>query len=163
MQVNRAWVLGIGGAALAALILWGAVEFSSGRQVERAFARFIHAAENRDWKKVKSLMAEDYRDQWDLDRDKAVSLAAEAFQQFLVLEIVVESSSAQRQGREASVEAKLRLAGRATAVGEMVLQRANSLENDFRFAWQQKSWKPWDWKLVSVSQNEIEIDPTWIP
>lgn len=121
------------------------------------------AVENRDWKKVKSLMAEDYRDRWDLDREKAVSLAAEAFQQFLALEIRVETQRVTREGKDGQVDARLRLEGRATAVGEMVMQRANSLENDFQFAWQQKSWKPWDWKLVSVSQNEIEIDPTWIP
>ncbi len=163
MRVNRTGVLGIGGAAFVALALWMVVEFSPGRQLERAFSRLITAAENRDWKKVKSLMSEDYRDQWGLQRDKAVSLAAEAFQQFLALEIRVESQKVIREGRKGEVEARLRVDGRATAVGEMVMQRANSLENDFQFAWRQKSWKPWDWKLVSVNQNEIEIDPTWIP
>lgn len=163
MQVNRTGVLWVVAAAGVALLLWMAVEFSPGRQLERTFLQLITAVENRNWKTVKSLMAEDYRDQWGLDRDKAVSLGAEAFRHFLALEIVVESSEISRDGREALISARLKVRGRATAVGEMVMERANSLEDDFQFAWQRKSWKPWDWKLAAVSQREIEIDPTWIP
>jgi len=163
MQVNRTLALGVFGAAVAALVLWSVIEFSPGRQLERVFSRLVSAAENRDWKRVKSFMAEDYHDQWGLDRERAVSMAAEAFRQFVVLEIAVESQAISRDGKDAAIEAKLHLQGRATAIGEMVVQRVNSLENDFQFAWQQKSWKPWDWKLVSVSQNEIDIDPTWMP
>lgn len=163
MQMDRTWFLRIFGAAFAALALWAVIEYSPGRQLERSFSRLVSAAENRDWKKVKSLMAEDYRDQWGFDRDQAVSLAADGLRHFVVLEINVESLEVSRTGREAAVDAALRLQGRATPVGEMISQKANSLENDFQFAWRQKSWKPWDWKLVSVSQNEIEIDPTWMP
>lgn len=163
MQVNRTWVFGVIAAAGAALLLWLVVEYSPGRQLERAFIRLITAVEDRNWEKVKSLMAEDYRDQWGLDREKAVSLGAEAFRHFLALEIVVESTNISRDDKEAVIEAKLRVDGRATAVGEMVKERANSLQDDFQFAWQRKSWKPWDWKLVAISQREIEIDPTWMP
>ena len=163
VQLDRRSVLGLAAATVGALVLWSVVEFSPSRQLDRAFTRLIDAVEARNWKKVKSLMADDYRDQWGLDRDQAVSLAAEAFQHFLVLDLVVESSQLSREGREGEVAARLKIEGRATAVGDMVMQRANSLEHDFRFAWRQKSWKPWDWKLVSASQEEIEIDPTWVP
>ncbi len=66
-------------------------------------------------------------------------------------------------GREGEVEALLRVDGRATAVGEMVMQRANSLKNDFQFAWRQEKLKLLGLKLALSNQNEeIEIDPTWI-
>ena len=145
-------------AAGVVLLVWAFWELSPGRQLEKAFTRLITAAENRDWKTVRAIVADDYRDQWGFDREESVRLASEVLGQFLALKIDCEALRSSRQGDAALVETRLRLRGRGNAVGEALMQRANDLQDDFRFAWRRESWKPWSWKLVSLSQNEI--DPT---
>jgi len=142
---------------------WAGFELTPGRQLDRAFDRLLHATGKRDWKTVRSLMADDYRDQWDQDRDQAVSAGTEVLRQFLILEITAEPRSVSRQGREATISARLHLEGRGTALAEVVMQNANGLRDDFQFAWRRKSWKPWDWKLASINQPEIEFDPSMYP
>ncbi len=163
MLVNRTVFLRAGAGMLVILLCWLIFEFSPDRQLDNAFARLVTAAENRDFKTLRKLMATDYRDQWKMDREQALDAASEALRHFLTLEIAVENLSGTRQGGEALLAARLRLSGRANAVGEAILQQVNVLEDDFQFAWRRKSWKPWDWKLVSVSQPEIQFDPMELP
>jgi hypothetical protein len=122
----------------------------------------IKAASDRKWDKVKAYMADDYRDDWGNDRDQAVKAGSDVLKNFLTLEITEEDASIDRKGTEATVSSQLRLSGRGNALGEEIKERANSFQGHFRFAWSRKSWKPWDWKLVSISQPEIDTT-TWTP
>ncbi len=38
-----------------------------------------------------------------------------------------------------------------------VNERVNTLETPFELQWQQQSGKPWDWKLVAVTNAELEL------
>jgi hypothetical protein len=161
MHIERTWTISGGLILLVAILLWTGFELTPGRCLERRQDRLLQAAGDRNWKRVRELMAEDYRDVWGQDREEAVTLASEGLANFLALEIFSEDTAVDRRGGEATVSALLRLRGRGNAVGEAIISRANSLESHFRFAWTRKSWKPWDWKLVSVSQPEI--DTMWTP
>jgi hypothetical protein len=90
-----------------------------------------------------------------------VAQASEALRNFLVLEILSEDTTVERRDRDAVISARLRLRGKGNAIGEQIIAGANSLESHFQFAWRRKSWKPWDWKLVSVSQPQF--DTIWTP
>ena len=161
MTIDRSWLR----LAAIFLVLGGGIftacQFSPGWQLERAFNRLLDAAENRKWDQVQEMMAVDYRDGWGFTRAEALEGAQEAMRHFLVVEIQAEHRVTTRRGREAEISARLRLAGRGTAVAEAVLTRINDLTQDFRFAWKRESWKPWDWKLHAVSQPEL--DPSWTP
>lgn len=161
MEIDRSLLLRGLAVFLAAAALWTAFEVAPGRRLIRCQERLLEAAGNRNWKAVRDFLADDYRDQWGHDRDQAIALASEALQNFLTLEITSEATSVRRDGPEAMISARLRLAGRGNAIGEEILSRANSLESHFQFAWKRKSWKPWDWKLVYLSQPEL--DTTWTP
>ena len=161
MQIDRALLLRGVAVFLAAAAVWTAFEVMPGRRLARCQERLLEAAGNRNWKAVRELIADDYRDQWGNDREQAISQASEALQNFLTLQITSEDTTVRRDGREATISARLRLAGRGNAVGEEILSRANSFESHFQFAWKRKSWKPWDWKLVLISQ--LELDTTWTP
>lgn len=163
MVIDRSLLLRVLAGAVVFLVGWLVLEFSPDRQLDKAFARLIAAAENRDFKSLRELMAPDYRDQWKMDREQALGAASDALGTFLVLRIVPENLSGSRQGTAAVIAARLRLSGRANAVGGAILEQVNALEDDFQFAWRRKSWKPWDWKLVSLSQNEIQFDPMELP
>ena len=78
-----------------------------------------------------------------------------------MLRIVPENLSGSRQGSAAVPAARLGLSGRANA--GPILEQGNAREDYFPFAWRRKSWEPWDWKLVSVSQNETQFDPMELP
>jgi hypothetical protein len=41
--------------------------------------------------------------------------------------------------------------------GAVVKERVNSLTTPFELQWRHISGKPWDWKLVRVSNPELEI------
>lgn len=161
MLIDRAWLLRGGGILLAAVVIWSGLELMPSRRLAACQERLLKAAGDRNWDRVRSLMADDYRDSWGQDREQAVAKASEVLASFLVLEILSEDTAVEREGREATVSAKLRLRGRGNAFGEMIIEHANSLPSQFQFAWRQKSWKPWDWKLVSVSQPEL--DTVWTP
>jgi hypothetical protein len=161
MVIDRAWLTQGGAILLAVAVLWAGFELMPGRRLARCQERLLQAAGDRNWNRVRELMADDYRDSWGQDRDQAVAQVSGVLGNFLVLEILSEGTAVDRQGREATVSARLRLRGRGNAVGEAILTHANALESQFQFAWTRKSWKPWDWKLVSVSQPEL--DTMWTP
>ncbi len=161
MEIDRTLLLRGVAAFLAIAGIWTAFEVAPGRRLVRCQERLLEAAGNRNWETVRTFLAEEYRDHWGNDRDQAITQASEALRNFLTLEITSESTTVQREGREATISARLRLAGRGNAIGEEILSRANSLESHFQFAWKRKSWKPWDWKLVFISQPEL--DTTWTP
>jgi len=163
MSIDRAWFLRGLGVVVVIVLAWGGFELTPGRRLDRTFDHLIRAVEKRDWETVKQLMAEDYRDQWGMDRETAVSLGKDAFGQFLTLMITEENRRRSISGKDAMIETRLRLTGRASMIGEMVMEKANALQNDFQFAWKRKSWKPWDWKLVSINQNELDINPSDLP
>jgi hypothetical protein len=39
-----------------------------------------------------------------------------------------------------------------------IKHRVNSLSAPFQLQWRRQSSKPWDWKLVRVSNRELKID-----
>ena len=160
LRASLGSVLWTAGLVLAVVAGWLAFELSPTRRLESAFVRLLDAAEARNWERVGALVAEDYRDDWGLSKPEAISLGLEALQHFLVLEIVAEDLRIERVGRSGAVFVRLKFLGRGSAIGEAIIRRVNGLESEFRFAWRRESWKPWDWKLFSVSQKEI--DTTWI-
>lgn len=162
MQIDKTLLVRGVMLVVAIAVVWTAFEVMPGRRLAAAQEQLIQAASARNWDKVKELMAEDYRDGWGYDRDQAVKAGSDVLMNFLTLEITEEDASVERRGREATISTRLRLRGRGNALGETIMEHANSFEGHFQFAWSRKSWKPWDWKLVSISQPEIDTT-TWTP
>ena len=161
MLIDRAWLVQGGAMLLVAAGLWAGFELTPGRRLARSQDRLLQAAGDRNWPRVRELMADDYRDAWGQNREEAVARASEVLQNFLILEILSEDTIVEQRGRDAEISARLRLRGRGNALGEEIISRANSLESHFQFAWRRKSWKPWDWKLVSL--NQPQFDTLWMP
>lgn len=163
MLLNRAIFRKVVIGALVAFFLWGAYEFSPGRQIDHAFNHFLEAVSDRNWKKVDRLMAADYHDQWGSNKEQAIHWASEGLQHFLALQITATDVNIVREGRQATITARLKIVGKGNAIGEAIMQQVNDLKGEFRFVWKRQSWKPWDWKLESFSQPEISFDPNALP
>lgn len=155
-MIRKDVLLACGGILLVAVLSWIVWLMLPGVQLERRFDQFIAAASNRNWKKVSALMADDYRDAWANGREQAVRDASEVLRHFVVLQITAEDPQFDRQDRQATVTARLHFDGRGTPIGESIKDYVNNLQQDFQFAWERKSWKPWDWKLVTINQPEID-------
>lgn len=159
---RRLFWIGIFTAAVA-LLAWVAWEFSPDRQIRKCFQRLLQSAENRNWDKVRSLMASDYRDQWGFDREGTVEAGRQVLGHFFVLGIDPGKPDIQRKDNEATILAPLRLSGKGTGLAEAAMERVNSLQEPFRFAWRRETWHPWSWKLVSVEQPGLQFDASQIP
>lgn len=161
MVIERRLLLQIGAACAAVIVLWGGWELTPGRGLARAQDRLLRETSARNWPAVTALVDETYRDAWGHDRDTAISSASEVLQNFLTLHVTAADTQITRDGPDAQISTILRVQGRGNAIGEAVRDTVNGLRSPFQFAWRQKSWKPWDWKLVSLSQPEI--DTTGMP
>jgi hypothetical protein len=161
MVIERRLLWQIAAACAAVLLLWGGWELTPGRGLERAQDRLLRETSARNWPAVTALLDEAYRDDWGQDRATAVASASEALQNFLTLHVTAADPQVTRDGRNAQISTTLRVQGRGNAIGEAIRDAVNGLRSPFQFAWRQKSWKPWDWKLVGFSQPEIE--PTGMP
>lgn len=145
------------GVLVVALVGYAFYAFAPDRQLARAQTRLLSAVEGRDWKKAESMMADDYRDAWGFDRTRAIQLGSELLQHFFVLGIESGGTMLEISDTSGTVRSVIRFSGNGTAIAQAVLAEANLLESPFEFTWRRVSWKPWDWKLVSVDQPEMPV------
>jgi len=156
-------VLAVLAIGLLAATGFAVVEFQSERQLNKAFERMISAVEARDWKRVEAMTAADYTDQWGMNRTQALEIGSEILRHFFVVEITISDVSLSvGDGVPGEVRALLRVSGNGTAIAQSVMTEANQLQQPFIFQWRKASWKPWDWRLVSVSQSEVVFDGSMI-
>lgn len=146
--------LTLGAAALALYLLW---LWQPGRQLLLHQRHFLAALEKRDWDRVTSFFDEGYGDRWGLDRQSAVRMTSEVLRQFFVVEILAEDLQGSVDSRHGVVYARIRLDGEGNAIAREAIHRVNALRKPFRFEWRHASWKPWDWRLVRVDQQELRI------
>lgn len=142
-------------AVAAGLLAWAVFEFQPSRQLHRTFEKFVTTGERRDWETAASFLASDYRDDWGHDRETGIATASELLGHFFFLEITTNPVKITVNGSRGEVRTRPRLAGNGTAIAQYVMTRANELQQEMTFVWRRESWKPWDWKLVSVHQPEI--------
>lgn len=149
-----------------ALSLWmlatTALSLRGTAQIDAKMRRLLSLAGQRKWPRAGHLLSASYQDAWGQDKATALRNATEMGRHFLVLEILGTGAVSTR-GAQGTWQGRLAFRGRGTAVGEMIFSRVESLQDDFVFAWRKENWKPWSWKLVSVTQPEIVFDSQWSP
>ena len=127
------------------------------RQVKRHTENFLHAIEHKDWTAAGNFIASDYHDQWDDDRPRVLERMHEGFRYVRGLRITALSVSVQCQQRRAQWSGRIWVDGSQSEVMELLKERINSLPTPFELEWHRGSRKPWDWKLVRVSNSALEI------
>ena len=146
--------------ALAALVIlgsWLAWRWQPERQVAHHQRSLLDAVERRNWNKVAGFMDPHYTDQWAPDKDSALGIANQVFQQFLFLTIKTDNEQYTIAEGKAHVAAKIRVSGQGGPLAQLAMERVNALQAPFGFDWVHgASWKPWDWKLVRVEQPELK-------
>ena len=137
------------------LWLWGAEH-----QVRLHTDHLLRTMENRDWAKLATFLADDYQDQWGQDRAMVLQRARGVFGYLRGIHLVPGYAIVQAASGQASWHARVTIEGDNGDLATMVKERVNSLATPFTLEWRRQSSKPWDWKLVRVSNPSLDIPAT---
>jgi hypothetical protein len=127
------------------------------QQVKRHTENFLHAIEHKNWDATGDFIATDYQDQWGDNRGRVLERLREGFRYVRGPRITASNPSVRVETQRAVWSSKIALYSSDDDVMEVLDQRVNSLQSPFKLEWQHFSAKPWDWKLVRVSNPAFEI------
>ena len=145
--------------AIAALLfgLWLAHLWGSENQVRLHSENFLRQIEKRNADASGDFLAVDYHDDWGHDRALILNRLRLFLRFFSSLTITVTEPDITVSSSDATSKASVRLAGAGGEFAPEIIKRVNSLTKPFTLRWRQESWRPWDWKLVAVSNPALEL------
>jgi hypothetical protein len=129
------------------------------RQVRRHSTNLLRAVQQKNWARVANFIGGDYRDQWGDDRMLVLERMREVFGYLRSIRIETTEPLVRLDSRSGFWNAKLTIDGDSGEVMQLVKERVNSLDTPFELEWRRMSSKPWDWKLVRVANQNLEIAP----
>lgn len=127
------------------------------QQVRRHTENIFHAIEHKDWDAAADFIGVDYQDQWGDDRARVLERMREGFRYVRGPRIIASNPSVQVKARRAVWTGKVMVYGTDDDVMGLLDERVNALPAPFELEWHRLSPKPWDWKLVRVSNSAFEI------
>lgn len=157
----------LGGAIILMFIVFYLMaRWDAEEEVIRHQGRLIEALEGRKWKKIDALMAADFTDNAGHNKEWALREPREALRHFLTLNVAAKQPTYQiiyprEEGdpKKGTVSTWLHFEGNGTPFAHLIKDTANSTTDPFLFTWRKESWKPWDWKLVSISHPLLHQAP----
>ena len=147
-----------GGLAVALLLgifliwLWRAEH-----QVQLHSRNLLGAIEHKNWTKFSDFIDPDYHDQWGHDRALLLERTREVFRYLRGMRIRAGDATVEIEQGRGAWRAKITVEGDNSEITSLVKERVNAVPEPFRLEWHRTSWKPWDWKLVRVSNPGLEI------
>ena len=153
----RKWIIRVIALNLILSALWFAWPClqSKSSQVQARQEQIIKLAAKRNWALVTGMIAADYEDQWSMNRTDAVSLAHEMLQGFLMLEMQWTTSEVTVNGNIAKVRGHVKMTGSGGGFSNEITNRVNNMNEPWVFTWRTDGWKPGDWKLLSIKNQEL--------
>ncbi len=127
------------------------------RQARRHTENFFHAIEHKDWTAAVDFIGSDYHDQWADDRVRLLERMREGFRWVRGPRIIASNPSVQVETLRAIWTSKIVLYSTDNDVMELLDERVNALPAPFELEWHRLSGKPWDWKLVRVSNSALKM------
>ncbi len=117
----------------------------------------FHAIDGRNWQRVADFVAEDYRDQWHQNRSRLIEKMREGFRWVRGSTITAPDATVRVETSRAIWIGKINVYSSDDAVMQLLDERVNRLPTRFELEWHHVSGKPWDWKLVRVSNPAFQI------
>ncbi|MBV6498250.1 MAG: hypothetical protein CJBNEKGG_00469 [Prosthecobacter sp.] len=136
---------------------WRTFGRSPEEQLQDRQRAFLLAVESRDWGEVRSMLADDYRDDYGNDRESAVEGARQVLGSFFSLTVKPRIVRLQVLPDLAMVKMQIRVEGRGAGFSEAVLSQVNSIEDPWFFHWHKKGRWPWDWRIVQIHNDGLHI------
>ncbi len=145
----------IGGLTIVLLMVR---HWSPRRVVERQQTALLAALERRSAKRLDRLLAADYRDQWDFDREDAKLAVLDMGSQFFVLTLLPRDIEHTVGNGHAEVSLRLEASGNGSPLAHEIIRTANRLKDPFVFLWEKQSAWPGDWKLTRIEQPGLAAE-----
>jgi hypothetical protein len=128
-----------------------------GHQVRRHTENLLHKIEQKNWAGAADFVGSDYTDQWGNDRALLLERMRRVFGYLRGVRITIVDSTINLAGVRAVWRSRITIDGDNSEAMAFVKERVNSMATPFELEWQRASGKPWDWKLVGVSNPSLEI------
>lgn len=126
------------------------------RQVQLHSAHLLSQIEQNDWSAVEEFIAPDYQDRWGNDYALLLERLRRVFRALSKPRLEAAAPSVRTADGQGYWTAKITLTGGGEFAG-VIERRVNSLEAPFELEWRRGATWPWDWKLVSVRNPELEV------
>jgi hypothetical protein len=126
-------------------------------QVRLHTEHFFRAIDGRSWDTVADFIGDGYRDQWENDRTRLLERMREGFRWVRGSRISAPEAAVQVETPRAIWIGKINVYSSDDGVMQLLDERVNKLPTPFQLDWQHVSGKPWDWKLVRVSNPSFQI------
>ena len=126
-------------------------------QVRLHTDNFFRAIDGRNWESVADFIGDDYKDQWENDRTRLLDRMREGFRRVRGSSISASDAAVQLETPRAIWIGKINVYSNDDGVMQFLDEHVNRLPAPFTFEWQRVSKKPWDWKLVRVSNPVFTI------
>lgn len=136
---------------------WWALGRSPEQQVLARQTAFLAAVEDRDWDEVKSMLTDDYMDDYGHDRDSAVEDASQVLGGFIMLTVKSEVVFKQVVPDLAMLKVKIQMEGKGLGISDVVAAQVNNMTQPWFFHWHKKGRWPWDWKIVQIHNDELRV------
>jgi hypothetical protein len=126
-------------------------------QVRLHTEHFFHAIDDRDWEAVGNFLGDAYHDQWDNDRTRVIARMREGLRWVPGSRITAPDAAVRVEIPRAIWVGKIAVYSSDEGVLEVLDERVNKLPTPFELQWRRFSGKPWDWKLMRVSNPAFQI------
>ncbi len=127
------------------------------RQVRHHTENFLKTIEHKNWTAAADFIGSDYQDQWGDDRARVLERMRNGFRYVRGVHASAFNVTVRVQGRQAEWTGRIWINGAEGEIVESLKERVNSLATPFELEWRRLSARPWDWKLVRVSNSTLEI------
>jgi hypothetical protein len=147
--------IGLTGALLLGLfLLW---LWRPEHQLELHSQHLLRALEKKDWARFGDFISYDYQDQWANDRARVLERTREVFRYVRIVRVTALAPAIWTTDQTGYWQARITIDGDNGEVMALIKERVNPLKSPFRLEWHHASSKPWDWKLVGVSNPDLVI------
>jgi hypothetical protein len=126
-------------------------------QIERHTQNLLHKIEQKNWAAVADLIGAEYADQWGDDRALLLERMRLGFGYGHHLRLDVAEAVCKIDNGVGVWRGRIAIDSDDAELLAVVKERVNSLRTPFELQWRRFSGKPWDWKLVRVSNPELQI------
>lgn len=154
-------------ALLAILVLFVVQSFrwSGESGARRAHAKFLERIEDKKWGKCHRMIAADYADRWDFNRDDISLALRDVAAEFIIsLQIDWSEDSITENDDAHTLAGRIQIDGRGSPAVPIILREFKGYAAEaFRFEWRKSGLLPWAWKLVSIDHPSVEVPRGYEP
>jgi hypothetical protein len=127
------------------------------RQIRYHSEHLLRAIEHKNWTQVGDFIATDYHDQWDNDRTRLLERSREVLRYLRALRVETAHVTVRDENGRGFWTGNIKVEAEPNELTTAVKEQVNALPTPFELEWRRTPKKPWDWKLVRVTNPSLQL------